>query len=211
MLSMPARTVLTQLAPTSMSSNINSRAVLQVLRLLVCFTPVDVSTPSRSLTLSPPSCSAHAMCSQSPSAAGNSGGVEDKKSPSTTASISGDESPGDSAAASGEGSEGGVSVDGKGAGTETKEGSTSGSAETASSSATATAAPASGDAPAAQASTSTSTAAAEDEASGSRWGGKKSFLDVSHVTESESESLSPLESSRIELPPLALVAPSSES
>lgn len=114
---------------------------------------------------------------QSPSAAGNSGGMEDKKSPSTTASISGDESPGDLAAASGEGSEGGgVSVDGKG----TKEGSASSSAEAASSTATAAPAPASGDAPAASVSTATAEDEAATSASASRWGGKKSFLDVSH-------------------------------
>ena len=120
---------------------------------------------------------------QSPSAAGNSAGTEDKKSPSTTASISGDEGPGDSAAASGEGSEAGVWADGKGS----KEGSTSSSAEAASSSVTA--APAAGDAPAASASASAAGAAAEDEAPASRWGGKKSFLDVS-----------PVPSRRVELP-----------
>lgn len=124
-------------------------------------------------------------CHQSPSAAGSSAGTEDKKSPSTTASISGDESPGDSTVVlSAEGSEGGVSVDGRGA----KEGPTSGSAEATSSTTTAAPAAAPAVAPASGETPAASAAAVEDGAAvvpaASRWGGKKSFLDVSRVESS---------------------------
>lgn len=113
-------------------------------------------------------------------------GTDEKKSPPTTASVSGDEGAGDStatAALSAEGSEGGGSVDGSSSRGGGKEGSTSSAAEASSSSAVAAAAAAAGEAPSSSA--QSGSGGAEDGAASapgaSRWGGKKSFLDVSGV------------------------------
>lgn len=119
---------------------------------------------------------------------GSTAGTDEKKSPPTTtaASTSGDEGAGDSsatAALSAEGSEGGGSVDGSSSRGGGKEASTSGGAAEASSSSSAAAA-AAGTGEASSASTQSAGATSTEDGAAaapgaSRWGGKKSFLDVS--------------------------------